>query len=132
MLRTFTSLKGGLAFYLVTISAIMVFTWMVMPPKVTGEGLALLAGFLMLFLKMTADAVGYQFNSSSGSERKDEIIQNAVGTGNGTPTPDQLARGMLANGEKIYFDKIASEDEKKAFLAMSAAERAAVVAKAGT
>lgn len=72
------NLKGGLAFFLVFVSAGMVFLWMVHPPTGDGNALALLAGFVTLFIKMAADAIGYQYNSSAGSDKKDDTIQKAV------------------------------------------------------
>lgn len=44
-------------------------------------------------------------------------------------TPTQLGESMLANGELTYFRALTSEDAKKAFLAMSSAERQAQIAK---
>lgn len=72
------SLKGLLAFFLVAVSAAMVFIWMKAPPSGDANSLALLAGFVTLFIKMAADAVGYQFNSSASSASKDDTISKAV------------------------------------------------------
>lgn len=65
--------KVALAFFLVFVAAAMVFSWMWQPPDGDANALSLLAGFVMLFIKMAADAIGYQYNSSSGSEKKDEV-----------------------------------------------------------
>lgn len=67
------NIKSFLAFFLVAMAAFMVILWMVHPPAGDGNSLALLAGFVTLFIKMAADATGYQFNSSAGSEKKDEV-----------------------------------------------------------
>lgn len=67
------NIKSFLAFFLVFIAAFMVILWMVHPPAGDGNSLALLAGFVTLFIKMAADSTGYQFTSSAGSEKKDEV-----------------------------------------------------------
>ena len=67
------NLKGGLAFFLVCVAAFMTILWMLYPPTGDASQIGLLAGFVTLFIKMAADAVGYQYNSSSGSEKKDEV-----------------------------------------------------------
>lgn len=46
-----------------------------------------------------------------------------------TPTPDQIAAATLVNGELAYYQALATDDAKKAFLAMSTAERQATIAK---
>jgi hypothetical protein len=66
------SVKGVLAFYLVTLAFILVIVWMFRPPSADANALALLAGFVTLFLKMAADASGYQYQSSAGSDKKDD------------------------------------------------------------
>jgi hypothetical protein len=63
-------LKGVLAFYLVTLAFVLVILWMVKPPSGDSNALALLAGFVTLILKMAADASGYQYQSSAGSDKK--------------------------------------------------------------
>ncbi len=71
-------MKGLLAFFLVVVAAAMVFLWMMHPPSGDASQIGLLAGFVTLFIKMAADAIGYQFNSSAGSDKKDDTIQKAV------------------------------------------------------
>lgn len=66
------SLKGALAFFLVCVSAFMVILWMLHPPVVDAGTAALLASFVTMFIKMAADAIGYQYNSSAGSDKKDD------------------------------------------------------------
>lgn len=66
------TLKGALAFFLICVSAFMTILWMVYPPTGDASQIGLLAGFVTLFIKMTADAVGYQYSSSAGSDKKDE------------------------------------------------------------
>lgn len=66
------NLKGVLAFFLVCTSAGMVILWMLHPPTVDAGTAALLASFVTMFIKMSADAIGYQYNSSAGSDKKDE------------------------------------------------------------
>lgn len=66
------NMKIVLAFFLVVVAAAMVFVWLFYPPTGDANALALLAGFVMLFIKMAADATGYQFSSSAGSDKKDE------------------------------------------------------------
>lgn len=134
-----SNLKGGLAFFLVCVAAFMVILWMVHPPAGDGNTLALLAGFVTLFIKMAADAIGYQFNSSAGSEKKDAVQAEVAGKLADkvaspvpivtAPTTDQLGASMLSNGELTYFKALPDDEAKKKFLAMSQAERTAVIAK---
>lgn len=67
------TLKGSLAFFLVCVAAFMTILWMLHPPTGDASQIGLLAGFVTLFIKMAADAIGFQFNSSAGSEKKDEV-----------------------------------------------------------
>ncbi len=71
------SLKGALAFYLATIAFILVTVWMFRPPTGDPNALAILAGFVTLIIKMAADAVGYQYQSSAGSDRKSDLLAQA-------------------------------------------------------
>ncbi len=137
--------KTWLAFFLVMIAAAMVLLWMIHPPQGDGNSLALLAGFVTLFIKMAADATGFQFASSAGSERKDEVqatvsakLADKVPTpvvvpvapvAPVAPTTDQLGQSLLSNGELKYFNGLTDDEAKKAFLAMSTAERQATIAK---
>jgi hypothetical protein len=66
------TLKGALAFFLVCVAAFMCILWMLHPPTGDASQIGLLAGFVTLFIKMAADAVGYQYSSSAGSDKKDE------------------------------------------------------------
>lgn len=66
------SLKGALAFFLVCVAAFMVILWMLKPPVVDAGTAALLASFVTMFIKMAADAIGYQYSSSAGSDKKDD------------------------------------------------------------
>ncbi len=140
MFSSLSNLKGALAFFLVCVAAFMVILWMLHPPAGDSNALALLAGFVTLFIKMAADAVGYQFNSSAGSEKKDAVQAEVAGkladkvapAAGAAPTPltaDALGASMLTNGELTYFKTLTTDDAKKAFIAMSAAERAATIAK---
>src|SRR5579872_2784887 len=66
-----------LAFFLVVVAAGMV-VWMGTNLKGLDAGTAaLLAGLVMLFVKMADNAVNYQYQSSSGSDKKDDA-QTAV------------------------------------------------------
>lgn len=138
------NVKTALAFFLVLIAALMVFTWMLRPPKVGQDGLdagtiAMISGMIMLFIKMAADAIGFQFNSSAGSEQKDKVqaeVQSKLADkvapaapAPPVPTTDQLGEALLSNGERTYFRGLTDETAKKAFLAMSSAERQATIAK---
>lgn len=71
------SLKGGLAFFLVIVSSAMVFLWMLHPPAGDASLIGLLAGFVTLFIKMAADACGYQYSSSAGSDKKSDLLAQA-------------------------------------------------------
>lgn len=90
-------------------------------------------------------AIGWYFNSSLGSEKKDDIQAVVAGKladkvavpelpapAPVAPTTDMLGESMLSNGQLTYFKSLTDEESKKAFLAMSAAEREATVAKVGT
>lgn len=74
------SLKGALAFFLVCVSAFMVILWMLHPPVVDAGTAALLASFVTMFIKMAADAIGYQYNSSAGSDKKDDTQAKVAST----------------------------------------------------
>ena len=71
------TLRGFLAVLLVLISTGLVVLWMVHPPSGDANAVALLAGFVTLFLKVMADAVGYNYQSSAGSDKKDELVLKA-------------------------------------------------------
>ena len=91
------TLKGGLAFFLITVSGSMVFMWMLsvflLGATVDAGMAALLASFVTMFIKMAADASGYQYTSSAGSDKKDDnnaevskkLAEKAAGNGDGTP-----------------------------------------------
>lgn len=136
--------KIALAFFLVFVASVMVLIWMVKPPRTGPDGVdagtvALIASMITLFIKMAADAIGYQYSSSSGSDKKDDIQAGVAATlANKVAAPvpvqvpmstDQLGESMLTNGDLIYFKALTNEDAKKAFIAMSASERAATIAK---
>lgn len=74
------NLKGALAFVLIVMSFVLVLTWMKAPPNTAdGNMIALLAGFVTLFLTMTKDAVGYNFTSSASQERQQQTVnENAA------------------------------------------------------
>jgi hypothetical protein len=137
MFTNLKDLKGALAFFLVCVAAFMVILWMLHPPQGDGNALALLAGFVTLFIKMAADAIGYQFNSSAGSEKKDAVQAEVAGKladkvaspVTSAPTTDQLGASMLSNGELDYFKALPDDEAKKRFLAMSQAERTAEIGK---
>ena len=69
--------KIVLAFFMAVLSAfLVVFLLMVLVYSPAGKldagTIALFAGFVTLFIKSATDAIGYQFQSSSGSDKKDE------------------------------------------------------------
>lgn len=105
--------KGGLTFFLVIVAAVMVFTWMyfvfaIEAPGATDPGtVALLASFVTMFIKMAADAVGFHFGSSAGSEKKDETQAKVA---------ERLA-AKTTNGDKMRFTwwSLFTEEEKKKF-----------------
>lgn len=70
-------MKLTLAFFLVVTAAGMVVLWMLHPPGGDAGMLAMLASFVTMFIKMAADAVGYQYNSSAGSEKKSDLLAQA-------------------------------------------------------
>jgi hypothetical protein len=82
MLKTLVekmTLKGALAFVLILLSFVLVYTWMNYPPNsADGNMIALLAGFVTLFLTMTKDAVGYNFTSSASQERQQQTAQDTA------------------------------------------------------
>lgn len=71
------NLKGALAFFLVVVAAglvvFLVNTLVNSAGKLDAGTIALFASFVTMFIKMAADGTGYQFSSSSGSEKKDEV-----------------------------------------------------------
>lgn len=92
--------KVALAFFLVFVAAAMVLLWMLHPPAGDSNALALLAGFVTLFIKMAADAIGYQYSSSAGSDKKDEVQKDVInklttGTGAGTTTVEVAAPSVV-------------------------------------
>jgi hypothetical protein len=58
----------------------MVILWMLHPPTVDAGTAALLASFVTMFIKMSADAIGYQYNSSAGSDKKDDAQAKVAST----------------------------------------------------
>lgn len=74
------NLKGILAFFLVCTSSGMVVLWMLKPPAVDAGTAALLASFVTMYIKMAADAIGYQYNSSAGSDKKDDVQAKVTST----------------------------------------------------
>lgn len=139
--------KIVLAFFLVVVAALMVVFLIktLTSGKATLDAgtIALFASFVTMFIKMAADGTGYQFSSSSGSDKKDEtqarvadklaekvpLAPTPPPAPAAAPTPDQLGESMLSNGELAYFRALTDQEAKKAFLAMSTAERQATVAK---
>lgn len=93
--------KVALAFFLVFVAAAMVLLWMLHPPAGDSNALALLAGFVTLFIKMAADAIGYQYSSSAGSDKKDDVQKDVInklttsGTGPGTTTVEVAAPSTI-------------------------------------
>lgn len=135
--------KIALAFFLVFMAAVLLVFMAVMFKYLDAGSAALIASLVTLFVKMADNAVGYQYNSSSGSDKKDDIQANVAATlankvqPSPSPQPlglttDQLGEAQLVNGELTYFKALPSEDAKKAFLGMSSAERQAEIAKVGT
>lgn len=98
--------------------------------KVAGAFMTLL-GVLTACLK---DVYSFFFGSSRGSDKKDDVIsaiaaQPTPPVATSAPTTDQLGDSMLSNGQLTYFKTLTDEEAKKAFLAMSSAERDATIAK---
>lgn len=95
------------------------------------SALAVLFNIVMLVL-------GFFFGSSQSNKTKDDTQNKIIDKLTPPPAPitpvvalttDQLGESMLRNGELTYFRALQDEDAKKAFLAMSAAERQATIAK---
>lgn len=72
------NVKTVLAFFLVIIAALLV-VYLINTLTGAAKGtldagtIALFASFVTMFIKMASDATGFQFNSSAGSEKKDEV-----------------------------------------------------------
>ena len=68
--------KIVLAFFLVIVAALMVVflirTLTSTEAKLDPGTIALFASFVTMFIKMASDGSGYQFNSSAGSDKKDD------------------------------------------------------------
>jgi hypothetical protein len=127
-LRMMLNLKGALAFFLVGVAALMVLIWMLRPPRTGADGVdagtvALIASMITLFIKMAADAVGFQFNSSAGSEKKDEVqagvsakladkVASAPGAPPTVPVPPWWRR--LTDTEKNAITTVAAGDARVA------------------
>lgn len=122
------TLKGALAFFLVCVAALMVLLWMLHPPTGDASQIGLLAGFVTLFIKMAADATGYQFSSSSGSDKKDDVQAKAVGAlaEKVAPLPPNGAAAqpwwpMLTSDEKAAISTAAGTDPRVAAFVATAA-----------
>lgn len=108
--------KVTLAFFLVIVAASMVFAWIFWPPK-SGQGgidagtVALIASFVTMFIKMAADAIGYQYNSSSGSDRKDATQAEVAGK-----LADKVPSPVAATVVVPWWNKL-TEDERTAITA---------------
>jgi hypothetical protein len=75
--------KIVLAFFLTIIaSGLVVFLTLILVYAPTGKfdagAIALISSMITLFIKQAADATGYQFTSSSGSDKKDDTQANAT------------------------------------------------------
>lgn len=109
------TLKGALAFFLVCVSAFMVLVWMFKTLPTTDAGaLALLASFVTMFIKIAADATGYQFTSSSGSDKKDDTnakvataLADKVPVASGTPAAVRPWWSVLTEAEKTALSNAA-------------------------
>lgn len=137
--------KIALAFFLVIVAALMVIylinTLINSPAKLDAGTIALFASMVTTFILMAKSGSDYQFSSSAGSDKKDDTqaqvsskLADKVPTPPAAPAPaapttDQLGQGMLSNGELAYFKTLTDDEAKKAFIAMSSAERQATVAK---
>ncbi len=138
--------KIALAFFLVFVAAFMVIflisTLTSTTAKLDAGTIALFASFVTMFIKMASDGTGYQFSSSAGSDKKDDTQAQvsskladkvpapppiaAVGV---PPTTDMLAAAMLSNGQRTYYNTLTDDEAKKKFIAMSDAERNALIGK---
>jgi len=135
--------KIVLAFFLVVIAAAMVVylinTLVNTTAKLDAGTVALFASMVTTFILMAKSATDYQTSSSAGSDKKDDA-QTAVSKALAekvppapasvvAPTTDQLAAALLSNGQRTYYGTLTDEEAKKKFLAMSDAERNAVIGK---
>ena len=146
--------KFVLAFFLIIVAALLVVFFILIvtqrPPGTTpldAGTVAVIVGLITTFVLMAKSASDYQFSSSAGSDKKDDA-QTAVSKALAekvpvpavtlasvtpvAPTTDMLGTSMLSNGQLTYFKTLTDDEAKKAFLAMSAEERAATIAKVGT
>lgn len=106
------TLKGALAFFLVCVAAFMVILWMLKPPVVDAGTAALLASFVTMFIKMAADAIGYQYNASAGMDKKDEAqakITNTLAAAVAPPPP-----GAPPGAPVVAWWSLLTEPEKTA------------------
>jgi len=126
--------QGFLAIAIILVVALLAFLLLLsdikFDDKVAGAFMTLL-GVLTACLK---DVYSFFFGSSRGSDKKDDVISAIAAapttpTKPSAPTTEQLGESMLSNGQLTYFKSLTDEDAKKAFLAMSNAERDATVAK---
>lgn len=96
--------------------------------KAAGAFMTLL-GVLTACLK---DVYNFFFGSSKGSEKKDDVI-STIAT-NPTPTApptttDDVAKASLSPEELVFYETLGTEEVKKKFLGMSAAERTAAIGR---
>ena len=117
--------KIVLAFFLTVVAANMVIVLLIILVYAKGTidagTIALIASMVMLFIKMAADGNGYQFNSSAGSDKKDDVnatvskaladkVQPAAPV---VPPPAPIAWwGRLKNGEPAAITAAAATDPK--------------------
>lgn len=139
--------KIVLAFFLVVIAAAMVVylinTLVSTTAKLDAGTIALFASMVTTFILMAKSATDYQTSSSAGSDKKDDA-QTAVSKAladkvpvlpalaAAAPTTDMLADAMLSNGQRAYYGTLTDDEAKKKFIAMSDAERNAVIGKPST
>ena len=82
------TIRAVLAILMIVIAAGLVFLWMIKPPTGDGNAVALLAGFVTLFLKGAVDLASYYTQSSAGSDKKtDAIISNGAAPPAPAPAP---------------------------------------------
>jgi hypothetical protein len=112
--------KIVLAFFLTVIAAALVVGLLLIlvygpPGKLDAGTIALVASMVMLFIKMAADANGYQFNSSSGSDKKDDT-QATVSKALADKVPTPPASPIAPTPTVPWWPKF-SDDEKNAITA---------------
>ena len=114
-------LTGLAAFLFMFLAALLVYA---PAGKIDAGTFGLLAGMIMLFIKMAADSTGYQTQSSAGSDKKDDAqtaVSKALAEKVPSPIPVQRVTlpppvtpwwGLLVNGEPAAITAAAATDPK--------------------